>query len=67
MFPSSEFFMSNFSIGNNYTKKILFFFFFNSGAAATKFIANVHSVTIEQFQVLAALINMNAIFFTVLH
>lgn len=27
MFPSSEFFTSNFSIGNNYTKKILFFFF----------------------------------------
>lgn len=50
--------MSNFSTSNNYTKKEIFFF---SGAPTSKFIANVHSVTVEQFQVLAALIYKNII------
>lgn len=50
--------MLNFSVSNNYTKKP---FFFLSGAATSKFTANVHSITVEHFQVLAALINKNKI------
>lgn len=51
------FYMSNFSKRNNYTKKTSFF----SSPATSKFIANAHSVTVQQFQVLAALINKNII------
>lgn len=56
--PSSEFFICQISQKGITTQKKPSFF---SRPATSKFIANAHSVTVQQFQVLAALINKNII------